>query len=136
MIAWDPWRHLHEWYPDVRVVVMKLTDGLQGCIDVEKRKIWLSTHLDDAQRRSVLAYELGFLELEPVGLDEDVARISEWAARLLIPFDGLLRGCLQRDELADVAEDLRVDVPTLRTRLRGLSDEEQALVGVDRWHIA
>ncbi len=137
MITWDPWAHWQEWYPDVQVVTMKLPDGLRGCIDVQRRIIWLDETLTPAERRSTLSYELGYLELGPIDLDGGGGEmVYDWASRLLVPFDDLLRACRRYDDLDDVAEQLSVDVPMLKARLRGLTDEEQALVGVDRWHIS
>lgn len=137
MISWDPWRHLREWYPDVQVHETKLPWPIQGCIDFRKRIIWLDCRLTSAQRRSALAYELGYLELAPVTPDGGGAdQVNDWASRLLVPFDDLLRCCQESDSLESIAAELQVDVPMLRARLRGLSDQEQALVGVDRWHVS
>ena len=101
------------------VIEYDLPPGLLGCMDRERRIIWLTRGLNEAQRRSVLAYEVAEFELGPFDPDRSDEATGEWAARLLIPFDALLRAFRTTDVRSEAAELLGVDAPTLRARLRG-----------------
>lgn len=128
--AWDPWTYVEEKHPDVRVVVMKLQDRVQGCVDVDRRIIWLDRGLTPVQARCVLAYELGQLEQGSTAGDPRLARAADraaedWAALMLIPselFAAAWAGCL---ELAAMAAFCDVDVPTFRARIRAASNDDQ-----------
>lgn len=134
-MTWSPWRHLREWYPDVRVIETELAWRVLGCHDAGRRIIWLDDRLTAAEQRCTLAYQVGHLELGPFDPDVgDDGMVDDWASRLLIPFDDLLQSCRRFEALADVAQELWVDVSMLKARLRGLTDAEQVLVAVDRWH--
>lgn len=128
---WSPSEHLHQRHPDVRVVEdRELPGGLQGCVDHEERIIWLDVRLSPVARRSTLAFEIGQLQQGPTPLDPRLAAAhrlaaADWAARMLIHIDDLVDSFACCDGYAAVAERLGVDVPTVRTRLRGLTDAEQ-----------
>lgn len=128
MITWSPWRHLREWYPDVRVLEADLPGSLMGFLDREQRIIWLDNELSEVQRTCTLAVEVGVLELGPFSPDTGDGAAADWAAMLLIPFDALLDVCGRTAELQEVAEELGVDTQTLRTRLDGLTAEEASLL--------
>ena len=125
-IAWSPWRHLREWYPDVKVYEAELPGDVLGAVDHDQRIIWLRVGLTHAEKRSTLAYQLGHLELGPFDRDQgDGCMVDDWASRLLIPLDDLLRGFRRLQEPSEVAEELWVDVTMLRARLRGLTEAEK-----------
>jgi hypothetical protein len=128
MITWSPWRHLREWYPDVRVHEVELPNGVKGCVEHDRRIIWLDSRLTHGEQRATLAYQLGYLEVGPSSDDAE-----DWASRLLIPFEHLLRSYQRYEELSEVAEELWADVQMLEARLRGLSDEERGLLDAARW---
>lgn len=128
MMTWSPWRHLREWYPNFHVHEAELPGALLGCVDVGKRIIWLSGDLTHAQRRCTLAFQLGHLEVGPASDDA-----YDWASRLLMPFEVLLRSYQRYGDLPEIAEELWVDVPMLKARLRGLSNEERSLLEAARW---
>lgn len=127
---WDPWAYVRERHPDVQVVEMDLPGRLQGCVDHQRRIIWLARELNEVQRVCTLAYELGQLEQGPTPEDPCLARArqqaaQEWAACRLISSRRLLEGFALSFDLPTIAAFLGVDVPTLRTRVRGMTDEEQ-----------
>lgn len=127
---WCPDAYLKHRYPDVRVYDVELPGRLQACVDHEQRIIWLRAGLTAVERRSALAYEIGQLEQGPTPLDPLCAAAHEraagdWAARMLIGTDALMDVFACCDSYAAIAECLDVDLPTLRTRLRGLTDAEQ-----------
>lgn len=129
---WSPWRHLREHYPDVPVHEVELPPGWLGCVDVEKRIVWLDSRLTPAERRSTLAHEIGHLERgiachwAPTHPEEKAA--DEWAARRLIDIPSLTRALQWSQRLEDIAEELWVDVHIVRARLGALSPDEEAVV--------
>lgn len=112
---------------------MELPAGLLGCVDHDKRIIWLTTGMTQSERRCTLAHELGHLERGPAPVDPAAAEaeeraIDEWAARLLIPRCALVRAFQWSQYLEEIAEELWVDLKMLRARLRAMTDEEQDAV--------
>lgn len=127
---WSPEAHMREQHDGVRIVEMALPGQLQGCVDHKQRIIWLATGLSSVQRRCTLAYEIGQFEQGPAPADPCLAAArqraaEDWAARMLLPIDRLLAGFSVSHDLAQIADCLEVDTPTLRARLRGLTDDEQ-----------
>lgn len=107
-----------------------LPGELLGCVDLEKRIIYLAPGMDEVRARCTLAFELGQLEQGVAPEDSCLARAyqraaEEWAARMLIPAHDLYAAFLGSAYLPQIAAMLNVDLPTLRTRLRGMTDEEQ-----------
>lgn len=140
---WCPWTYVRERHADVQVVTTKLPGQLQGCVDPVERVIWLDEDMSRVQRRSTLAFELGQLQNGPTPQEPHLAvfhrrAAEDWAARMLIPTDDLLDALSLSGSLDEIAEMLHVDVPTLRSRLRGLTDDEQDAIMslVERWRIA
>lgn len=130
--TWDPWTWMRDRYPDVRVIETELPDRVQGCVDPERRIIWIAHDLTNVERRCVLAYELGQLDQGPMPEDPYAARArqraaEEWAAQMLISTDALLAAIATSYDLSEIAAFLDVDVQTLRTRCRCLTDVEQDL---------
>lgn len=129
---WSPWRHLRENHPDVRVHEAELPPGLLGCLDHAQRTIWLDSRLTDVERTCTLAHELGHLALDVV-LDGQVRpaaerKVDRWAARHLLPIHCLARAFTWAANVPEIADELGVDVHTLRARLRSLTDDEQDAV--------
>lgn len=126
---WSPWRYLRGHHPDVSVHEAELPDGYMGCTDHRQRVIWLDTRLTAAERRCTLAHEIGHLELDVVAhgtlvtCAEDAA--DAWAARRLICSREFVQAFAWSCDLHEIAEELFVDVKTLRARIRCTTDEEQ-----------
>lgn len=130
---WSPRLFLRECHPDVRLYVRDLPAGVQGCCDHEKRVIWLNSKLGDVQGRCTLAFEIGHLLQGPTPTDPCLAAAhrraaEDWAAQMLLPLHLLLDGFRCCSQIPAIADSLGVDAPTLRTRLRNLTDEEQDLI--------
>lgn len=109
---------------------MDLPGGIQGCVDHERRIIWLSKNLTRVERDCVLAYEIGQLLQGPTSSHPCLAAAQrraaeDWAAQMLIPTEEFLAGFAVSFDLREIADYLEVDLRTLRTRIRGGSDEEQ-----------
>lgn len=139
---YSPWRQVGD-LPDVEVARVGL-GGANGAYVPSEQVILLERTLDAAGRRSVLAHELAHIDLEhhdarPCGPDS--ARqgrrreraADDLAARRLIPIEMLayaLRWSVDERELAD---ELWVNVATVRTRLAGLTDAEMDQIDGDLW---
>jgi len=127
---WDPGRYLAERFPDMRVVEAVLPGRVQGAVDHEERIIWLDAGLSPAARRSTLAYEIAQLQQGPTPGDPCLAAAhqrdaAEWASRMLIDSPALFEAFESCREYREVAAQLGVDIPTVRARLRAMSDAEQ-----------
>lgn len=130
---WSPREWLHEQHPDVKVVRMELPGSLQGCVDHVRRVIWLDVGLGMVEERCTLAFEIAQLEMGPAPDDPRLAPIArqtaaDWAARMLISDTELTAAFDLYATYGEAARFLDVDVPTLRARLRGMTDEEQDAV--------
>lgn len=128
--AWCPWIYRAERHPDVQVVEMELDGREQGCVHVRRRTIWLDLRLTAVEARCRLAFGLGLIEFGPTPEDPRVAAAcrraaEEWAARQLVPPDALVAAFGRSGYLDEIANMLEVDMPTLRARIRGATDEEQ-----------
>jgi Zn-dependent peptidase ImmA (M78 family) len=125
----DPYRALGALGVDFSVEA--LDDGLMGDYDHDRRAVRLANDLRQAERRCTAAHEYVH------AVRGDVPSCSDWherkqersvervAARLLIPLDDLARALLWSDDLAELADDLWVDVDTLKQRLRDLDSTER-----------
>lgn len=127
---WDPDKYVRQRYPEVRVIEARLSGRVQGAVDHEDRIIWLDAGLSPASRRSTLAYEIAHLRQGPTPADARLAAAhqrdaAEWAARMLIDGDEFVAAFMVARDYREVAALLEVDVPTVRARLRGLTDGEQ-----------
>lgn len=126
-----PWRRLLLHYPDITVEFRDLEPGLLGFTDVAAGRIVLDRSLTQAERRSVLAHELEHVDRDGV-LDEphlcerEDLIVDRRAARKLIHLRHLVDALLWSADPHEVADDLWVDVPTLRTRIADLTAHERA----------
>ena len=87
--------------------------------------------LSQAQRRCVLAHELCHIERGPTPSDPWLHRREERAvrreaARRLISLDDLALALRWSRNVTELADELWVDEPTLRTRLAHLTPAERA----------
>jgi Zn-dependent peptidase ImmA (M78 family) len=142
--TWSPWRHLREHYPHVVVYEHEMPPGYLGCVDPEKGIIWLDSRLTQAERRSVLAHELGHLERGPAPAGEHADPVEEravdvWAARKLIAIHDLAAAFGWSDHPAEIAEELWVNVHMLNVRLETMTQAEMMLLARLRsnpWSVA
>lgn len=131
---WNPWRTLVEKYPDYRVITeYELPERYWGLTSVKARRIWICKKLDDRRLTCTLGHELLHLELglfpQPGTAEHEQAErtIDEVLARRMIPFRALATIMIDRPNatMGIWALLLRVDVPTLTTRLLNLSTVER-----------
>lgn len=124
---WHPWRVLREKFPDAEVrhtdvlpaTVLGVTDG---------DDVWLARDMLQVERRCTLTHEIVHLErghrgCQPPAVEADVERES---ARRLVPLRALGEALAWAHDEAEAADELWVDVATLRARLDGLAPEEIA----------
>lgn len=122
---WHPWRTLSS-MPDVTIHWCDdLPMGLRAATD--GRQIWMSAHLLQRERRAALAHELEHIHHHRIAncTAKDEAFISQAAARRLIAFDQLADAIVWATNLHELAEELWVDVDTVRTRLLHLHPAER-----------
>jgi hypothetical protein len=141
---WHPWAHLAHHHEDVIVVFADLPNGLLGFTDLRRRRIILDARLTQVERRCTLTHELEHVHRGPVPADPALAAreeaiIDELAARRLVSLRELIEALLWSDHEHTVAEELWVDLPTLRARIATLAHEErqaidERLAQSDRWH--
>ncbi|TDL05996.1 hypothetical protein [Mycobacterium paragordonae] len=129
---WHPWKHAAEHYPHVTISCQQeLPDRVWG-LQIG-HMIWLCRKLNQVRRRCTLTHELIHLERGPVPAEpwaraREERTVSELAARRLIPIAALIdayRWCPAGDP-TELAEELWVDIPTLRTRMSSLDPFEVA----------
>lgn len=141
---WHPWRHLRRHHPHWNVRFTELPDGVCGLTDFAAAEIVLDRDLTQVERRCTLTHELEHVARGPVVDDDQAAAreeaaVDELAARRLVSLRELMDALLWSDHEHDVADELWVDVPTLKTRLATLAEHEhtaivQRLHAADRWH--
>jgi predicted transcriptional regulator len=131
MDSYDPWRALGE-YEGVRLVVADLPGTLRGQIDFVTRTITLHRRLEPVEQKCTLAHELVHLERGPV-LVRQTSReerlVAAIAAARLVPIADLADALRWSDDVGVLADELSVDVRTIRVRLDNLSHAEKAMVG-------
>lgn len=125
MVLFHPWRRLRA-RPEIDLVwsrdpvAIGLTDG--------RHRVTIHPDQLQAERRCTLTHELAHIHLGHTNgcanRGEEAAK--RLAARWLIDFSALLDALAWTDDLAEAADELWVDEPTLRARLRGLSELERA----------
>lgn len=135
-MTYNPWAQLRELGPRFAFGIARLPAGRGWwCPDVPG--IVLDKRLTRVERRSVLAHELvhveeGDRQCASVGPDGSrQARRRErkadvTAARRLIDLDALAAAELWGRHPTEVAEELDVDLHTLRVRVETLDDDERA----------
>ena len=144
--VWHPWRHIRQRYPHLGVTCCEpLPDDLRAAWT--QTGLFLRPGLTQAQRRCALTHEIVHLERGPVPRNPVLAAaeeriVADIAARRLIPLRSLLDAFMwtRPTNHHDLANELWVDVPTLRIRLSGLDRHEVAELNraIDQrwpWHI-
>ena len=95
------------------------------------QEVSLRRDLTQAQRRAALLHELEHLAHGPavVGyVEQDEKATRERAARWLIPLENLGDALVWANDDHELAEELWVDLGTVRTRLSTLTAEESRLL--------
>jgi hypothetical protein len=130
MATYDPWHALAE-LDGARVVFDDLPPRRRGEVDFDTQTITLHRRLDPTAQRCTLAHELVHLERGPVVMCQvprEERAVAAIAARRLVPLEALAEALRwSRDERA-VADELSVDVRTVRVRLRSLTAAEQTFL--------
>lgn len=126
-MVFHPWRALRA-NPSI-VVDWEPQDGLYGIICGDH--VTISPGLTQAERRCTIAHEMVHHERSVVAGDElatikEERVVDELAARQLIPLEDLVDKLLWSLDEHELAEDLWVDIATVRARLAGLTTAEKA----------
>ena len=130
MVTYDPWHALAE-FDHVRVVFDDLPPRRRGEIDFGTETITLQRRLDPTAQRCTLAHELVHLERGPVVMchaPREERAVAAIAARRLVPIEALAEALRWSQDERAVADELSVDVRTVRARLRSLTDVERAFL--------
>ena len=120
--------------PHVTLVFDQLPDGERGRWYPDLELIVVDERLTQAERRSSLMHELTHRALGhvPTGDERLDARqereCEEEAARLLIPLSRLAEASLWGRSPVELADELWVDVDTLKTRVFTLTSHEKAYI--------
>lgn len=123
-----PWRRLRA-LGGLLLVWERLGPGVLGATD-GRSLVVLHPEQSQRQRRSTLTHELAHVELGHEGgcSPEQEGAARELAARWLVPMDQLVDGLRWTRHVEELAEELWVDVETLRDRIRVLDAEERELL--------
>lgn len=99
------------------------------CFD--SQTVTMAHGLTQAERRSSIAHETQHIlrgPVEPRLRTREERAVDQAAARLLIPFDALVEAMLWSMDDYEIAEELWVDVHTVRARLGSLTAAESRLL--------
>ena len=138
MQEYDPCRDLAD-RPHLTLIYRD--QGPEGEYHRRTLTISLRHGLSQVKRRCVLAHELVHDERGDVALTEPALNarqeliVERTAARRLIPLHALLDALRWTGHVDEAAEELLVDVTTLRARLDCLTEEERAVLDAlqDDW---
>jgi hypothetical protein len=132
-MSWHPWRTLRH-HPEITLRWERLP-GLLGTWHHTSKTITLHPDQSQAERRCTLTHEHIHYERGDRGpCDGRTERVVHGlAARRLIPLDSLVDALLWSSDDHELAEELWVDVPTLRARLDGLTEMEHAFIAQRLW---
>ena len=130
---WHPWRHLRHHHEHVTVLFAELPDGLIGYTVLCWFWFVIGASLTQVERRCTLTHELEHIRRGPLPPDPHLAAreenvVDELAARRLVSLRQLIDALLWSDHEYEVADELWVDVPTLRARIASLAAEERAAI--------
>lgn len=129
-MGWHPWRVLGEQYPRVVARVADLPEP--GARYYPRHDVvLLDRRLGQAGRRCALTHEIVHIERGDTACTGWHAQRQERAveresARRLITTEELVRGLQWSQDEHELADELWVDVPTIRARLDGLTPDERA----------
>lgn len=128
---YSPWAHARGM--DIRIAYRFLPRGEVGWWNLATRTVFLDSRLSQIVRRCTLAHELVHAERGDDGRCASAwhenkleVQVHAEAARRLIGLEHLALALLLHEHEHDQAEELWVDIDTLRARLAGLSAIERA----------
>lgn len=136
MARFSPWRLLRN-LPEVNLHLTdddNLLDGAHAWYYHRLRAIVMDKRLNQVERRSVLAHELGHAIRgdTPCGTDILDARqetvVDQWAARQLITLEALADALRWSDDAHEVADSLWVTTDLLEVRIAHLHPSERAFI--------
>ncbi len=126
----NPWRALaHRDF--ITLIRAHLPAGERGRLYPDHDAIVLDKRLSQAEARCTLTHELVHLRRgdgecsDPVASGKQERRCEDEAARLLIPLDRLAAALLWGREPEEIADELWVDLDTLKARVASLTQEEK-----------
>jgi hypothetical protein len=117
---------------NVSVKSAALADGVMGLWDPAERTIWLDSGLTQGERRCTLMHELVHAERGDgscaTALDtiKREVTVHHEAARRLLPLSDVARALLVCVDEYELADELVVDVDTVRLRLERLTAAERS----------
>lgn len=132
-MTFHPWRLLRR-LPHVTVEPADLGGELSGCYFPDLDVILLDRRLLQVERRCTLTHELAHRHLGHGGCHDrrsmrrEEQQAEDLAARWLIDLDALVDAQLWGRSPVEIADELWVDVPILRARVRSLTDDERNYV--------
>lgn len=123
---WRDFRHLTDW----TLIIADLPPDTMGETCWRTRTVTLQRGLLQAERRSTICHEVRHIKrgptpAEPVMAAREEAEVEQEAARLLIGLRELGEALAWSRDPVEVADELWVDVDTLRTRLAHLHPSER-----------
>jgi hypothetical protein len=127
MKTYDPWHALAD-FDRARVVYDDLPPRRRGEVDFTTQTITLHRRLDPTAQRCTLAHELVHLERGPVMMchaPREERTVAAIAARRLVSIHDLAEAMRWSQDERALADELSVDVRTVRVRLRCLDDVER-----------
>lgn len=139
-MAYSPWEELAA-MPDVTIRVAELGDDTLGWSDPRTRTIFLHKRQTQRQMRCTLAHELEHLRhgdevpesLSPVLATRQEIAACVRSARRLIGLDALIDALRWSQDEQELAEELHVDVETVKIRLLTLTPAEHAVIDERVW---
>lgn len=121
---WRAFRNLVDW----TLVIAHLPDGLLGLTDYAGRTVTIAHGLTQAERRCTIAHEVEHITRGPVPewcREREERQVDANAARRLIGIRDLGEALAWAHDEHQAADELWVDVSTLRVRLRHLHPAER-----------
>jgi hypothetical protein len=130
MKTYDPWHALDD-FDRARVVFDDLPPRRRGQVDFGTQTITLQACLDPTTQRCTLAHELVHLERGPVLMwcaPREERAVAAIAARRLVSIEALAEAMRWSQDERTLADELGVDVRTVRVRLRSLDEGERDIL--------
>lgn len=134
-MTYNPWKALDA-DPTLRLVWHRSHDAY-GWYDADTHTIYLDPDQGQASLRCTLTHELEHAADRDHTCNRVAAKnerlCSDRAARKLITLPALCKGLLLAVDEEELAEELWVDVDTVRARLRGLTEDEKRTIDERLW---